>query len=289
MDQHEYQFARILVHFIQIHHSLVNCCMILCICDDVLCCGRACFFVFNRILWIENRGWRDENCCELERSEAGMAEFRSIQLNLAGSRQVVITLCQYFDVYLHKSVHHTGTGGLCTTGASLFWWCHCSCVSFKTCSNKSVLLGRYLLPCLVKSGMLIVKVPALAIPTSNWFGRIYSHLFYHHLFTLKLCKKVTEGVKREWKREKDKGCKVANIERDNMTLMVDMTNTAPVVKTTTDAHRWVAHRALQAKVGLIIDSEDCRAQLDVCHGANPADRSLFSFYMLDHDWWVVLA
>ena len=100
MDQHGFQFARTLVHFIQIRHSLVNHRMILSIFDYVFYHGRACFslsmesskstIMDEQMKLVLNQEW----------STAGIAGFRSIRLELAGGRQVVIPLCCLTSIWL---------------------------------------------------------------------------------------------------------------------------------------------------------------------------------------------
>ena len=92
MDQHGFRFWQVLVHFIQRRHSLVNHGMILSIFDCAFYRGRACFlFSMESYKSTIMDGWMKIGVNQ-EWSTAGVAEFHSIRLELAGSRQVVIPL-----------------------------------------------------------------------------------------------------------------------------------------------------------------------------------------------------
>ena len=92
MDQHGFLFSRILVHFKQIRHSLVNHGVILSLFDYVFYRGRACFSFSMESSNSTIMGERMKIGVNQEWSTAGIAGFRSIRLELAGSRQVVIPL-----------------------------------------------------------------------------------------------------------------------------------------------------------------------------------------------------
>ena len=92
MGQHGFLFARILVLFKQIRHSLVNHGMILSLFDYVFYCGRACFSFSMESYKSTIMDERLKIGVNQEWSTAGVAGFRSIRLKLAGSRQVVVPL-----------------------------------------------------------------------------------------------------------------------------------------------------------------------------------------------------
>ena len=78
MDQHGFLFSWILVHFIQIRHSLVNHGVILSLFDYVFYRGRACFSFSMESSNSTIMGERMKIGVNQEWSTAGITEFRSV-------------------------------------------------------------------------------------------------------------------------------------------------------------------------------------------------------------------